>query len=277
MPIHIAQSSLPKAAGLAATLRHAGVVVAMLAAAPAGAQTRLDVPYVPTPMEVVERMLELGEVKKTDFVIDLGSGDGRIPITAAKKYGATALGIDLNPMRIKESKENLAKENLGDKVEFREANLFKTDISKADVLTMYLLPSVNLQLKPRILEELRPGTRIVSHAFDMGRWTPDHEETVASRKVMKWIVPAKAQGRWQVRDQKGSYTLSLEQQFQMLTGSAEIDGKSVAVTTGKLRGKEIDLTFDMGPEGRRNLKGVVEGDTIKPADGGSAFEAKRAS
>ena len=257
-------------------LRWVLAAICILSTGAAAAQRRLDVPYVPTPMDVVERMLDLAEIKAQDFVIDLGSGDGRIPITAAKKYGARSLGIDLNPTRIAESQANLARENLGDKVEFREANLFQTDISKADILTMYLLPAVNLQLKPRILAELRPGTRVVSHAFDMGRWVPDHQETVSSRKVMLWIVPAKVEGRWRVRDGSGTYTLTLEQQFQQVNGAAEIDGKKVAVTSGRLRGKEIELTFDLGPAGRRGLKGIVEGDTIRPAGHEDPFEAVRA-
>ncbi|MDO9442898.1 MAG: class I SAM-dependent methyltransferase [Beijerinckiaceae bacterium] len=257
-------------------LRWVLAAICILSTGVAAAQRRLDVPYVPTPMDVVERMLDLAEIKAQDFVIDLGSGDGRIPITAAKKYGARSLGIDLNPTRIAESQANLARENLGDKVEFREANLFQTDISKADILTMYLLPAINLQLKPRILAELRPGTRVVSHAFDMGRWVPDHQETVSSRKVMLWIVPAKVEGRWRVRDGSGTYTLTLEQQFQQVNGAAEIDGKKVAVTSGRLRGKEIELTFDLGPAGRRGLKGIVEGDTIRPAGQEDPFEAVRA-
>jgi precorrin-6B methylase 2 len=159
-------------------------------------EPRLDVPFVPTPQETVERMLAMAKVGPNDYLIDLGSGDGRIPITAAKKFGIRAMGVDLNPVRIKESLENAKKEGVTDKVEFREQNLFETDISKATVLTMYLLPDVNLQLRPKILEVLKPGTRVVSHAFTMGDWKPDAETTGPEGRnhVYMWIVPDPAKG-----------------------------------------------------------------------------------
>lgn len=167
----------------------AAVMVAMVAIAASRAVAReLDVPYVPTPQAVVEKMLELADVKDGDYLIDLGSGDGRIPITAAKKYGVDALGVDLNPVRVQEANENAKRERVTEKVEFREQNLFETDLSKATVITMYLLNSVNMKLRPEILK-LKPGTRIVSHSFGMGDWKPDREEVVEGRSVYLWIVP----------------------------------------------------------------------------------------
>lgn len=174
------------------SLRRAGalaLVAAMIvsvgaARAPA---RELDVPYVPTPQAVVDKMLELADVKSGDFLIDLGSGDGRIPITAAKKYGVKALGVDLNPVRVKEANENAKRENVTDKVEFREEDLFKTDLSQANVITMYLLTAVNMKLRPELMK-LKPGTRIVSHSFDMGDWKPDRTETVEGRTVHLWTV-----------------------------------------------------------------------------------------
>jgi cyclopropane fatty-acyl-phospholipid synthase-like methyltransferase len=155
-----------------------------------------DVVYVPTPQEVVDAMLELAEVKSTDVVYDLGSGDGRIPITAAKKYGARAVGIDINPERIKEANANLAKAGVGDKVRFLNADLFETDISEATVVTLYLLQSLNEKLRPKLFRELKPGTRVVSHAFSMGdAWKPDQTITVNGRTIYFWRIPADAQKR----------------------------------------------------------------------------------
>ncbi len=151
----------------------------------------LDVPYVPTPQNVVDGMLELADVKKGEVVYDLGCGDGRIVITAAKKFGATGIGVDLNPERIKEANANAVEANVEDKVKFYEGNLFDFDFSKADVLTLYLLPDVNLTLKPKIQEEMKPGSRVVSHAFSMGDWEPDQEITVDGRTVYLWIIPDK--------------------------------------------------------------------------------------
>lgn len=166
-------------------------VVAVTFAANRVVARELDVPYVPTPQAVVEKMLEMADVKEGDYLIDLGSGDGRIPVTAAKKYGIRALGVDLNPVRIQEAKENAKREKVTDKVEFREEDLFQTDLSKATVITMYLLNSVNMKLRPEILK-LKPGTRIVSHSFGMGDWQPDETAKVQGRTVYMWIVPEEA-------------------------------------------------------------------------------------
>ncbi len=153
---------------------------------------KLDVIYVPTPQEVVDRMLEMAQVKATDFVIDLGCGDGRNVVTAAQKYGARGFGVDIDPQRIKEANENAEKAGVKDKVEFRVANLFETKIADADVMMMYLLSSINLKLRPRILDEMKPGTRIVSHAFDMGDWKPEKTIDVNGRTIYYWTVPARA-------------------------------------------------------------------------------------
>ena len=149
-----------------------------------------DVPYVPTRPEVVNAMLKLAKVSKNDVVYDLGCGDGRIVITAAKNYGATGVGIDIDPQRIKEANENAKNADVTDKVKFQQADLFTTDFSKATVLTLYLLPSVNLKLRPKI-QQLKPGTRIVSHAFDMGDWKPDQTVQVDGTTIYLWTVPAK--------------------------------------------------------------------------------------
>lgn len=151
-----------------------------------------DVPYVPTPKEVVQAMLKLGGVKTGDVLYDLGSGDGRIVITAAEKFGVRGVGIDINPERIQEANENARKSGVTNLVQFRQADLFTTDISEATVVTLYLLPSVNLKLRPKLLHDLKPGTRIVSHSFDMGDWKPEKQENVEGRMIYFWTVPQHA-------------------------------------------------------------------------------------
>jgi ribosomal protein L11 methylase PrmA len=150
-----------------------------------------DVIFVPTPQEVVDAMLKLAKVTKNDVVYDLGSGDGRIPITAAKTYGARGVGIDIDPQRIKEATENLKTAGVGDRVKFLNQDLFTTDISEATVVTLYLLPSLNLKLMPKLNKELKPGTRIVSHAFDMGDAKPTETLNVNGRTIYFWTTPIK--------------------------------------------------------------------------------------
>lgn len=150
-----------------------------------------DVHYVPTRQAVVDAMLDLAKVKKGDVVYDLGCGDGRIVVTAAKEYGATGVGIDIDPQRIKEANENAKKSGVTDKVKFVEANLFESDVSEASVVTLYLLNSLNMKLRPILLEQLKPGTRIVSHAFNMGDWEPDQTIQVDGSTVHLWTVPEK--------------------------------------------------------------------------------------
>jgi precorrin-6B methylase 2 len=161
------------------------------AAAPQKELRTPDVIFVPTPHEVVDAMLKVAKVGKGDVLYDLGSGDGRIPITAAQKYGiARGIGIDISPERIKEANENLSKAGVGDRVRFINADLFESDLSEATVVTLYLLPTLNLKLLPKLLKELKPGTRIVSHAFDMGSWKPEQALNVNGRSVYFWTIPA---------------------------------------------------------------------------------------
>jgi protein-L-isoaspartate O-methyltransferase len=253
-------------------LQAAGRMIALAfviaAASAAYAQTfgRLDVPYVPTPPSVVKRMLELAKVGKDDFVIDLGSGDGRIAIAAAKDFGARALGVDLDPQRISEARENAAKAGVTDRVSFRQQNLFETVIKDATVVTMYLLSDVNMKLRPRLLEELRPGTRVVSHAFTMGAWQPDVHESVDGRDVFFWVVPARADGQWTVRDGSRSFTMQVEQTFQELKGNAAIDGRPVPLVNARMNGDQIVFTLEIGgrPE---TFQGKVTGDRMDATGG----------
>lgn len=151
-----------------------------------------DVPYVPTPQTVVDEMLKLAAVTKDDVVYDLGSGDGRIVITAAKKYGARGVGIDISSDRVSEANANAHEAGVTDRVKFVQQDLFETDLKEATVVTLYLLPEVNLRLRPKLLRELKPGTRIVSHSFDMGDWKPDKHMDVEGRSIYFWVVPKNA-------------------------------------------------------------------------------------
>jgi len=180
------------------TLLVAAQLVALLAAAPVAAQETKraqtpDVIFVPTPYEVVEEMLRVAQVKKGDVLYDLGSGDGRIPVTAARKYGIRAVGIDIDPERITEANENARKNGVTKLVQFRQEDLFKADFHEATVVTLYLLPDLNVKLRPRLLAELKPGTRIVSHQFDMGTWKPEKKIELNGRTIYLWTVPAKKQ------------------------------------------------------------------------------------
>ncbi|MGD9905127.1 MAG: cyclopropane-fatty-acyl-phospholipid synthase family protein [Vicinamibacterales bacterium] len=177
------------ALGLAAALLAAPALASAQATATQTPTRRPDVIYVPTPQEVVDAMLQIAKVTKNDVVYDLGTGDGRIPVTAAKTYGARGVGIDIDPQRIKEATENVQKSGVGDRVRIVQADLFETDISEATVVTLYLLPSLNQKLLPKLNKELKPGTRIVSHAFDMGDKKPREELDVNGRKVYFWTIP----------------------------------------------------------------------------------------
>lgn len=227
---------------------------------------RLDVPYVPTPEAVVLRMLQIAEVGPEDYVIDLGSGDGRIPIAAVRDFRAReALGIDLNPQRIAEAEQNAEMAGLTDRVRFVEGDLFEQDISSASVLTMYLLPRVNLRLRPVILERMAPGTRVVSHAFTMDDWEADHSEMVQGSYIYLWIVPARVEGQWEVQNGQGErFTVQLRQRFQMIDGSVQ-DGPYSAPLAGRLNGAQ--LTLDMGGE---RYVGRVDGDRIEGLGGEGA-------
>lgn len=180
-----------KALVIAAAMLAASAALAASAPAPApvtGAREP-DVIYLPTPPKVVDAMLEMAKVRKGDVLYDLGSGDGRIPIAAAKKYGIHAVGVDIDPVRIKEARANAAAAGVSDKVTFRQEDLFKTDFSEASVVTLYLLSSLNEKLRPRLLAELKPGTRIVSHAFRMGDWEPEKTRDVEGSTIYFWTVP----------------------------------------------------------------------------------------
>jgi predicted RNA methylase len=163
--------------------------MALAAFVAASSAQQPDVVFVPTPQEVVDRMLEMANVGKGDVLYDLGSGDGRIPVTAAKRYGIRAVGIDIDPQRIAEAKENARRNGVAGLVSFRQEDLFKTKFGDATVVTLYLLPDLNVKLRPRLLAELRPGTRIVSHQFGMGTWKPEQQVELKGRTIYLWRIP----------------------------------------------------------------------------------------
>ena len=267
-------------------------VVALLAAAlvsPAAVAQdneqpiKKDVPYVPTPQELVEKMIEVAKVTEKDTVYDLGCGDGRMVVTAAKKHGARGIGVDIDPERIREANANAKEAGVTDRVKFIQADLFTMDFKEADVLLMYLLPSVNVKLRPKILE-LKPGTRIVSHAFDMGDWEADDTIEVDGRTAYFWLVPAKVDGQWQATLKEGGQqkqaTLNLKQQYQQVTGTAEIDGKQVQIKDAKLKGDQLTLaldgnkTYTVRVDGA-NMQEVAKGQGANGDAQTASFTAKR--
>jgi SAM-dependent methyltransferase len=233
-----------------------------------------DVIWVPTPQTLVDKMLDMAKVTPQDYVIDLGSGDGRTVITAAKR-GARALGIEYNPNMVELSKRNAAKEGVNDKASFVKADLFESDFSKATVITMFLLPDINLKLRPRILD-LKPGTRIVSNSFDMGEWTADETAKVTQDctsycTAYLWIVPAKVAGTWTLPQGE----LTLKQTFQMVSGTLRNGNVATPITNGKLVGDRI--IFSAGTAhyiGRVNANSM-EG-TAKSGANESKWRATRA-
>jgi Ribosomal protein L11 methyltransferase (PrmA) len=247
------------------------VCVGIVAVAYVNAQN-LDVVFVPTPRETVDRMLQVTEVGSSDHVIDLGSGDGRIAI-AAGRLGARALGVDLDPARIRDAQLNAQRAGVTDRVTFRQQNLFETDLSPATVLTMYLLPSINVKLRPKILN-LRPGTRVVSHDFTMGDWKSDLTET-NNWRIHMWIVPAHIAGKWQVRADNRTITVTINQTYQEFQGTASADGHTSALRNTKLRAANIEFTADLGGQAV-TMRGVVNGDRMQGrSSAGSEWTATR--
>jgi len=222
---------------------------------PSVGQEGKDVIWVPTPDELVSAMLDLAQVTSDDFVMDLGSGDGRIVIAAAKR-GARATGIEYNPDMVALSKRNAEKAGVSDKATFINADLFATDFSKATVITMYLLPQLNLKLRPTLLG-LKPGTRVVSHAFNMGDWPFDQTTEKEGRTAYLWIVPAKVEGVWTWPSGTGKAELKLTQNYQMVNGTLETAGKEQALKNGKLYGSQISFVC-----GDQEFSGQINGKVI---------------
>jgi hypothetical protein len=231
---------------------------------------QLDAPYVATDLQAVDAMLGLAEVKPDDMVIDLGSGDGRILISAARSLGAHGLGVDIDPARIRESTANAEEAGVSSRVTFRQEDLFETPLRGADVLTLYLLPEINLRLRPRILAQMRPGTRVVSHDYDMGDWHWDQRQHVGNATIYLWVVPARVNGAWTLHASGRATPLVLEQHYQQFYGTAG----DARIEQGRLDGDHIRFLANLG-EGRHTFEGRVDGDRIVPL-AGDAWHAERA-
>jgi precorrin-6B methylase 2 len=231
---------------------------------PSVGQEGKDVVWVPTPQELVDKMLDMAKVTPKDYVIDLGSGDGRTVITAAKR-GSKALGIEYNPDMVELSKRNAAKEGVSDKANFVKADLFESDFSQAQVITMFLLPSINIKLRPKILD-LKPGTRIVSNSFDMEDWKADETATASGCDhwctAHLWIVPAKVGGTWKLPQGE----LNLKQTFQMISGTLR-NGNVTTPISGKLNGDQISFTAGAAQYTGRLNGNAIEG-TVKGGSNG---------
>lgn len=242
-----------------------------------------EVPYVPTPEEVVVEMLKMARVTPNDIVYDLGCGDGRIVITAAKVFGARGVGVDIDPNLIRQSNENARKAGVADRVRFIEQDLLETDIREATVVALYLLPELNLELRPKLLRDLRPGSRVVAHEFDMGDWKPDNMAKVPKVKLYYhpripyerdtwfyyWIIPENAEGvwRWTLSTPSGerSYTLRLVQKFQEIRGTVRGQGEEIPIADARLAGDQLSFTFREDGEKEdvvMSLNGRIHGDDI---------------
>ncbi len=231
-----------------------------------------DVPYVPSPYEVVEEMLRLAQPKPGDILYDLGCGDGRIVVEAARR-GIKAVGIDIDPERIAESWENARQAGVTNLVEFRQGDLFKADIHDASIVTLYLLTYVNLKLRPKLLSELKPGTRVVSHNYAMDTWRPDQTTTVvvndSVHTVYFWIIPANLTGIWTwtmpLKDRKIDCRLEVDQHFQYFQGKLFVGRDTVVIDETKLEGPKVNFTALLANRDQKmnlNFSGQVEGDRI---------------
>lgn len=238
---------------------------------PVQAQPMFDVPFVPTPYVVIDEMLRLAKVTSQDFVMDLGSGDGRVLITAARKFGARGLGVELNEQLIHESEAAAEQAGVADRVRFLQQDLFKTDLFPATVITMYLLPGVMMRLRPTLLD-LKPGTRLVSHDFRLDDWNPDIT-TQIRKNTFLWIVPAKVAGHWQMKvalpggESPSTITLELRQKFQEVDGFARFDGRNAQVWEPRLSGDRLSFVIvddrDRDTEASLYFEGRVADDVIE--------------
>lgn len=244
-----------------------------------------DVIWVPTPQSLVERMLDMAQVTPDDYVIDLGSGDGRTVIAAAKR-GARALGIEYNPEMVALARRNAEEAGVSGNTRFVQGDIFRTDFSAADVLTLYLLPNLNARLRPTILK-MKPGTRVVSHAFRMGDWPPDETAVVENRTAYLWIVPASVEGTWQLSTWKGQPArdeLVLRQRFQFVEGLVRINGKTGQVRDFRIIGPRVSFTVFEPTRGtplRYDFAGSVSDNAmegiVKLPGGERAWQATRLS
>lgn len=260
-------------------LRTVSVAVALFAPVAGAQDGRGDVVYVPTPQVVVDAMLRLAKVGASDYLIDLGSGDGRIVITAAKKLGARGFGVDLDTYLLKIANDSAKMEGVADRARFIEQNLFETDLSPATVITSYLLPEMNLRLRPKLLA-LKPGTRVVAHDYAMAEWESDGDETLivpekevgdpGKSYIFMWIVPARVAGRWESQITTGakpvSWQFSFEQNFQLVHGTARVGEREVKLPQFRMVGDQLAFKLEVPGAGKpaiHQFRGWIKGDVIE--------------
>jgi hypothetical protein len=244
-----------------------------------------DVPYVPTPDKVVDAMLQMGGVGKDDYLVDLGSGDGRISIRAATRFGTRGFGVDIDDSLVQTARAEAQKRGVSDKVAFEARDLFNADISRATVVTAYLLHGVNLRLRPMLFEQLRPGTRIVTHDFDFGDWPSDRKLTIdvpdkpygpPRSDIMLWVMPANASGTWQwsLPGPSGElrYQAQVTQRFQMPKIRVTAQGRELTATEVRLNGTLLSFVLD-APGGPRRYSGEISGNTLHGQSAGGAGQA----
>ncbi|WP_138429400.1 class I SAM-dependent methyltransferase [Fodinibius saliphilus] len=240
----------------------------------------LDVPYVATPQKVVSRMLEIADLQPSDYVIDLGSGDGRIVITAAL-HGASGHGVELDPKRIKEAREKAYQKGVDKQVMFVEADIFETDFSNASIITMYLLPSINKKLRPELLQTLEPGTKIVSHSFDMGKWEPDKQDafkvkgSTHTHNIFYWVIPANVEGSWQWSNGTRTFSMDITQNFQKIeVNLTDNQGATYSIKSAYLKGRRITIKASNGAQslvcsgriGNNQIDGIMQIHADKKAE-----------
>jgi SAM-dependent methyltransferase len=240
-----------------------------------------DVHFTPVPDRVLAEMLRISAVGAEDVIYDLGCGDGRVLIAAAHEYGARGVGVDIDPDRIAEALTNVRNASLSERIECRLEDFFTSDLRPATVVALYLLDSLNVRLRPKILAECRPGTRVVSYSFEMGEWECDAHTPIAANGVSLWVVPANLEGRWVAHEGSGATALrelQLGQTFQKLAGIADIGGERRTIRDGRVRGE----TFELRIEGEADawlVSGQIEGDsmraTIRGGDCESSWSASR--
>ncbi len=235
---------------------------------PSVGQAGKDVIWVPTPPELIEALYNLAKISPSDYVIDLGSGDGPWVIAAAKR-GARAMGVEYNPEMVQYARSKAKQAGVSDKATFVNGDIFETDFSQATVITMYLLPDLNMKLRPKILE-MKPGTRVLTNSFTMEDWEPDQNVTVEGRSGYMWIVPAKVAGTWTCQTTSGPAELTLKQNFQKIEGTLRLSGTDLSLKNARLEGARISFSA-----GDREYSGNVNGNTIVgTSKAGTASEAK---
>jgi SAM-dependent methyltransferase len=243
------------------------------AGAPQVGQVSKDSVWVPTPERLIHRMLQLADTTANDLVLDLGSGDGRIPIHAAKHFGARAIGVELEANLVRLAREAASARGVARRVQFIEGDLFETDLSTASVIALYISPGVMEKLKPRFLG-LRPGTRIVSHQFMMGDWEPDEMARAEGREAYLWVVPAALAGEWAVRIAGEDFRLRIEQRYQVLSTHGERAGKPVPVIGARLRGTELRFTAFDRDGAARHYRGRAKGERLSGDSAGQAIVSR---